>query len=54
MHKLITVAIAVTMTSLFAAMFWGKVGLITINDAVARPITKSYAVMPNPYLPIVY
>jgi hypothetical protein len=47
-RKLITIAIAFAMTSLFAVMFWGQVGLIAIGGAVAHPSTKSYAITANP------
>jgi hypothetical protein len=50
MHKLINIAVSITMTSLFAVMFWGQVGLVA--SAVARSKTGSYAVTPNQYLQI--
>jgi hypothetical protein len=50
MRRLITVAIAATMASLFAVMFWSQVGAIATT--VARPKPEPYAVKSNPYLPI--
>jgi hypothetical protein len=50
MRNLINVAIAATMTSLFAVMFWGQIG--TITTAVARGKTEAYAVPSHSYLPI--
>jgi hypothetical protein len=50
MRRLITVAIAATMASLFAVMFWSQVGAIATT--IARPQPESYALKSNPYLPI--
>jgi hypothetical protein len=50
MHKLISIAVAVTMTSLFTVMFWAQVGVIA--TAVARAKPETFAVTSNPYLPI--
>jgi hypothetical protein len=49
MRNLINVAIAATMASLFAVMFWAQVGVIA--TAVARAKPETYAVTSNPYLP---
>ena len=50
MRRLIPVAIAATMASLFAVMFWAQVSVIA--TAVARAKPETYAVTSNPYLPI--
>jgi hypothetical protein len=50
MRNLINVAIAATMASLFAVMFWAQVGVIA--TAVARTKPETYAVTSSPYLPI--
>jgi hypothetical protein len=50
MRRLITVAIAATMASLFVVMFWAQVGVIATAVAQAKP--ETYAATSNPYLPI--
>ena len=50
MRNLINVAIATTMASLFAVMFWAQVA--AIGTAVARAKPEAYVVTSNPYLPI--
>jgi hypothetical protein len=51
MRKVMTIATAVTMTSLFAVMFWAQIGIAT-NAAIARSKADySYGVTSTPYLP---
>ncbi len=50
MRNLINVAIAATMASLFAVMFWAQVGVIA--TAVARAKPETYAVSSSPYLSV--
>jgi len=46
MRKLIQIAIAATMASLFAVMFWAQVA--TIATAVAGTKTETYSVSSHP------
>jgi hypothetical protein len=50
MRRLATIAVAVTMASLFSLMFWSQVGAVA--TAVARPKHQSYLVNTSPYLPL--
>jgi hypothetical protein len=50
MRRLITIAVAVTMASLFSLMFWSQVGAVA--TAVAQPKHQSYLVKTSPYLPL--
>ena len=50
MRRLITIAVAVTMASLFSLMFWSQVGAVA--TAIAQPKSQSYLVKTSPYLPL--
>jgi hypothetical protein len=54
MRRPITIAIAVTMLSLFALTFWQMGMDVTAEDAAvaAAPPKPEYTVTSNPYLPI--
>jgi hypothetical protein len=50
LNLIINLAIAATMASLFAVMFWAQVGAIATTVARAKP--ETYAVTSKPYPPI--
>jgi hypothetical protein len=50
MRNVMQLAIAATITSLFAVMFWGQIGALA--TAAARGKAETYATTANPYLPI--
>ena len=53
MHKLTTFATALTMTSVFAVMFWVQLGMM-VTDAAGSPArTESRGVASNPYQNII-
>jgi hypothetical protein len=52
MRKSITIAMAITMMSLFALMFWQNGMDVNAEGAAGSRRQPDYAVSSNPYLPI--
>ena len=49
MNKLTTFATALTMTSVFAVMFWVQLGMMVTDAAGAAPKAEPYGIALNPY-----
>jgi hypothetical protein len=50
MRRLVNIAVAVTMASLFSVMFWSQLGAVA--SAVARPKAPPFAIESAAYLPL--
>ena len=50
MRRLVNIAVAVTMASLFSVMFWSQLGAVA--TAVARPKAPPFVIESAPYLPL--